>query len=116
MYEDIRKNKLKTGFIVFTFLLILTLILYYICIWLDLGYFSIIIAFIFSLVSTFATYYNCDKIVLASCKARPATKLEDQKLVNILDALVISAGLNSKPKLYVVEDAQPNAFATRKKS
>ena len=34
------------------------------------------------------------------------------KLVNILDALVVSSGLNSTPRLYVVEDAQPNAFAT----
>ena len=44
--------------------------------------------------------------------ARPATKEEDLKLVNILDSLVISAGLQEKPQLYVIEDAQPNAFAT----
>lgn len=112
MFEDIRKNKMKTGFIVFAFLIVLTLIVYYICIAFDLGSTSIVIALVFSLVSTFATYYNCDKIVLASCKARPATKEEDQKLVNILDALVISSGLSTKPKLYVVEDSQPNAFAT----
>lgn len=112
MFEDIRKNKIKTGFIVFAFILVVTLIVYYVCIAFDLGPSSILIALLFSSISAFATYYNCDKIVLASCKARPATKEEDQKLVNILDALVISAGLNSKPKLYVVEDAQPNAFAT----
>ena len=34
------------------------------------------------------------------------------KLVNILDALMVTAGLPKKPDLYVVEDAQPNAFAT----
>lgn len=112
MFEDIRKNKIKTGFIVFTFILVVTLIVYYVCIAFDLGPSSILIALIFSSISAFATYYNCDKIVLASCKARPATREEDQKLVNILDALVISAGLNTKPRLYVVEDAQPNAFAT----
>lgn len=112
MFEDIRRNKIKTGFIVSVFILLVTLIVYYICIAFDLGSISIVIALIFSIGSAFATYYNCDKIVLASCKARPATKEEDQKLVNILDALVISAGLNTKPELYVVEDAQPNAFAT----
>lgn len=112
MFEDIRKNKIKTGFIVSIFVLLVTLIIYYICIAFDLGSASIVIALIFSIISTFATYYNCDKIVLASCKARPATKQEDQKLVNILDALVISSGLSTKPRLYVVEDAQPNAFAT----
>ncbi len=50
--------------------------------------------------------------MLVSCKARPATKEEDQKLVNILDALMVTSGLPCKPRLYVVEDAQPNAFAT----
>ena len=53
-----------------------------------------------------------DKIVLSLNKARPATKEEDLKLVNILDSLVVASGLPTKPRLYVVEDAQPNAFAT----
>lgn len=112
MFEDIRKNKIKTAGIVGIFILIITIIIYYTCIAFNMGEFSIIIALAFSILSTFATYYNCDKIVLASCNARPATKEEDLKLVNILDALVISAGLTIKPRLYVVEDAQPNAFAT----
>lgn len=112
MFEDVKRNKLKTGVIVGVFLLIITLIVYFICMAFDLGSISILIALIISIVSTYATYYNCDKIVLASCKARPATKEEDLKLVNILDALIISAGLSNKPKLYVVEDPQPNAFAT----
>ena len=50
--------------------------------------------------------------VLKLNNARPATREEDLKLVNILDSLVISAGLPEKPQLYVIEDAQPNAFAT----
>ena len=58
------------------------------------------------------SYYYSDKIVLKLNNARPATKEEDLKLVNILDSLVISAGLQEKPQLYVIEDAQPNAFAT----
>ena len=72
MYEDIKKNKMKTGIVVFAFLTMITLIIYYVCHALDLGEFSIIFALIFSIISTIATYYNCDKIVLASVKARPA--------------------------------------------
>ena len=45
-------------------------------------------------------------------KARPATKEEDLKIVNILDSLMITSGLTVKPRLYVTEDSQPNAFAT----
>ena len=79
---------------------------------LDLGEMSVIIAVIFSILSTWGSYYYSDKIVLSLNKARPATKEENLKLVNILDALVVSSGLPCTPKLYIVEDAQPNAFAT----
>ena len=112
MFEDIQKNKIKSCFIVLLFLFFISFIVYYICLALDLGTMSIIIAMIFSFFSTWGSYYYSDKIVLGLNKARPATKNETQKLVNILDALVVSSGLSATPKLYVVEDAQPNAFAT----
>ena len=112
MFEDIKKNKIKSWFIVLLFLAFIAVIVYYICMALDLGELSIIIAIIFAIVSTWGSYYYSDKIVLKLNNARLATKEEDLKLVNILDSLVISAGLQEKPQLYVVEDAQPNAFAT----
>ena len=112
MFQNIKKNKIESGFIISIFILVITLIVYYICNALELGEFSIIIALIFSIGTAWGSYYYSDKIVLASCRARPATKEEDQKLVNILDALMITADLPKKPDLYVVEDSQPNAFAT----
>lgn len=112
MYEDIKKNKLKTGIVVFIFLTMITLILYFLCYAFDFGEYAIVIALIFSIVSTIVTYYNCDKVVLASVKARPATKEEDLQLSNILEDLMIASGVTSKPRLYVVDSMQPNAFAT----
>lgn len=112
MFEDIKRNKMKSWIIVLLFLVFIALIIYYICMALDLGKTSIIIAMIFAIVSTWGSYYYSDKIVLSVNKARPATKEENQKLVNILDALVVSSGLQYTPKLYIVEDSQPNAFAT----
>ncbi len=112
MFETSKKNKLESGIIVGIFILVITLIVYYICHALRLGTMSIVIALIFSIGSAWASYYYSDKIVLSLNKARPATKEEDQKLVNILDALMVTAGLPNKPRLYVVDDAQPNAFAT----
>ncbi len=112
MYEDIKKNKVKTGVVVFAFLTMITLILYYLCYALDFGNYAIIVALAFSIMSTIATYYNCDKIVLASVKARPATREEDLQLTNILEGLMITSGLEHKPRLYVVDSEQPNAFAT----
>ena len=112
MYEDIKKNKIKTGIVIFIFLTIITLILYFLCYAFDFGEYAIVIALIFSIIYTIATYYNCDKVVLASVRARPATKEEDLKLTNILEGLMITSGLTSKPRLYVVDSMQPNAFAT----
>lgn len=112
MFENIKKNKIKTGIIVSIFILMITLIVYYICMAFDLGSVSIIIALAVSIISAIASYYNCDKIVLSMNNARPATEEEFKKLNNILDALMISSGLEYRPKLYVVDDAQPNAFAT----
>ncbi len=112
MYEDIKKNKIKTGFIVSIFILMITLIVYYICITFDLGNISIVIALAFSIISAWSSYYFSDKIVLSLNGARPATSEENKKLINILDGLMISSGLTDRPKLYVVESAQPNAFAT----
>lgn len=112
MFKSSKKNKFESGIIVSIFIIVITLIVYYICNALELGNLSIIIALIFSIASAWGSYYYSDKIVLASCKARPATREEDLKLVNILDALMVTAGLPKKPDLYVVEDNQPNAFAT----
>ena len=112
MFEDIQKNKMKSWFIVLLFLVFISLIIYYLCMALNLGEISIIIAMAFAVLSTWGSYYYSDKIVLSLNKARPATKEENLKLVNILDSLVVSSGLPCTPRLYIVEDAQPNAFAT----
>ena len=112
MFEDIKKNKFRSLAIIFIFLIFITLIIYYICMALNLGTMSIVIALIFSILSTWGSYYYSDKIVLSLNKARPATKEENLKLVNILESLVVSSGLPCTPKLYIVEDSQPNAFAT----
>ena len=115
MYEDIKKNKIKTGIIVTLFFTLVTLAIYAVCYMLDLGEFAIIFAMGVSIILTIATYYNCDKIVLMSVSARPATHEEDLQLTNILDGLMVASGMQYKPKLYVVESAQPNAFATGRK-
>lgn len=113
MFENVRKNKFQSRCIVFAFVLIITLILYYICMAFDVsGPVAITFALIFSIVASWSSYYFSDKIILAVSKARPATEAEDKKIINILDGLMVASGLSHKPRLYVVEDSQPNAFAT----
>lgn len=68
-------------------------------------------AFAFALFMNFFSYWFSDRIVLSLHKAKPVTREEHFDLWNITENLAITAGL-PMPKLYVVEDGAPNAFAT----
>lgn len=109
--KSVRDNKINSYFIISLFILIVMLATYFICAAFDLGPFSAIIAVIFASFSAFISYYNCDKIVLGISNARPATEEQDKLLSTILDNLCIASGL-PRPKLYVIDDPSPNAFAT----
>ena len=111
IFEDVRKNKRASSFIVTIFVLVIMIGVYSICMYYDLGIVSIAIAIVFATIPTLISYYNCDKMVLALNGARPATAEQDQQLTTILDNLCIASGL-PRPKLYVIEDTAPNAFAT----
>ena len=68
-------------------------------------------AFIIALLMNFFSYWFSDKIVLKLHKAKPATREEYFDLWNATENLSITAGL-PMPRLYVIEDQAPNAFAT----
>ena len=112
MYRDIVNNKIKTGIIVVLFTAMISVMIYFVCNYMGYGQYSVMIALIFSIISSMATYYNSDKIVLAQVHAREATHEEDLQLSNIVDGLMVASGLKNKPRVYVVDSAQPNAFAT----
>lgn len=69
------------------------------------------IAVIFSIVMSFASYWHSDKIILSINKAKPVKKDEYPELYRITENLSIASGL-PMPHLYILEDEQPNAFAT----
>ena len=56
MFESIKRNKIKSGIIVAIFVLVITLIVYYVCHALELGAFSIVIALVFSIASAWGSY------------------------------------------------------------
>ncbi len=70
-------------------------------------------AFIFSIVMNIASYWYSDKIVLASTRARPLNLNDgaEKEIYRIVENLAITAGL-PMPRVYVVDDPSPNAFAT----
>ncbi len=68
-------------------------------------------AVIFSVVMNVVAYWFSDKIVLKMAKAVPIEKKDNPELYNIVENLAITAGL-PMPKVYLVREEQPNAFAT----
>ncbi|MBU0546819.1 MAG: M48 family metallopeptidase [Patescibacteria group bacterium] len=69
------------------------------------------IAVIFSILMNFVSYWYSDKIVLTMVKARLIEKADNPELYRVVENLSITAGLPI-PKIYIIEESQPNAFAT----
>ena len=65
----------------------------------------------FSIVSSLVSYWYSDKIVLAMSNAKKVEFQDNKELYRIVENLCITAGL-PKPKIYIINDAAPNAFAT----
>ncbi len=110
LYTQSESNIRKTYFYLFCF------ILFIIGIGWVLSYvfestFLLWFAVVFSVLSSFYSYWNSDKIVLSLSKAKPVKKEEYPELYRITENLAISNGL-PMPRLYIIEDSQPNAFAT----
>lgn len=69
------------------------------------------IAIIFSVVMNIGSYWYSDKIALSLSQAKPASRQEYFNLYTVTENLSITAGL-PMPRLFVINDASPNAFAT----
>jgi len=70
-----------------------------------------IVAFIFSFAMSTASYWWSDKIVIATTGAKLLPDEAAPEVHNIVENLAITAGL-PKPRIYIVDSPQPNAFAT----
>jgi heat shock protein HtpX len=110
VYTEISRNKRKTALLI-TFFLILII---------GLGYFFsymvdepllLPLAVGFSTLMSFVSYFYSDKIVLSMSKAREIKRTDDLELYRTVENLSIAAGLPT-PKIYIIDDTAPNAFAT----
>lgn len=71
----------------------------------------LIFAVVFSVVMAFSSYWYSDKLVLKMARARPIKKEDNAELYRLVENLSITAGL-PLPKIYIINERQPNAFAT----
>ena len=111
MYEQIAANKRKTVLLIFGAIVLLGAVGYVLGIWYGSGPAGLIGAVALAIVLSLASFFGGDRLVLASTRAREVTPQEQARLHNIVEGLSIAAG-TPKPRVYVIPERAPNAFAT----
>ncbi len=115
MWELIRSNRRKS-FILFILMGISLLLLGYFIgtYWLGRDGWAggIFIAFIIWAIMSLVSYYSGDSIILAMSKAKQVSSDFHPQLFNVVEEMKIAANLPAMPKVYVIPDPAPNAFAT----
>ena len=111
--DQIASNKRKSAFLMIIIFAVIILFGYVISMALDPGYFFfiMIIAIVFSIFYVVFSYYNSDKISIASVRAKPASREHYKDYYRLVEGLTIASGL-PMPKLYVMPSMQINAFAS----
>jgi heat shock protein HtpX len=109
--EQIAANKRRTFLMLFGFVVVITLVATALVLLFGGGWPGIVIAFVIAMALAWGSYWNSDKIAIAASRAKPADETEYRRYHNLVEGLCIAAGL-PKPRLYVVDDPAPNAFAT----
>ncbi len=114
LYTQAESNTRKTWLYLTCFLLFIILLGWLIS-YIAGSYIILWIAVIYSFLISFFSYWYSDKIVLAMSKAKPIEKKDNPELYRLVENLCITAGL-PLPKIYIINESQPNAFATGRDS
>jgi heat shock protein HtpX len=110
MYTEVAKNKRNSTLLVLAFLTV-TVILGWVFSQALNNPLILYIAAFSSILYTWISYYNSDKMVLAVSGAKSVKKSDAPELYRTLENLTITAGLPI-PRLFIIDDTAPNAFAT----
>jgi heat shock protein HtpX len=110
LYNIADSNSRKTFFLITIFLIFIILLGWLFSYVLD-STIILYIAVIFSIATSISSYWFSDKIVLNATRAQPIKKEDNPELYRIVENLAITAGI-PMPKVFILNEAQPNAFAT----
>ncbi len=110
LYTQAESNNRKTWLLITTFLIFIIALGWLFSFLLD-NYIFLVVAVIIAVLQSFLSYWHSDKIILAMTHAKPIEKKDNPELYRIVENLSIAAGL-PLPKIYIIEERQPNAFAT----
>lgn len=110
VYTEISSNKRKTAILITVFLVLVIALGYLLSYTADQPV-LLPVAVGISVFMSFFSYYYSDRIVLGISKAREIKRSDDEELYRTVENLSITAGLPT-PKIYLIDDTAPNAFAT----
>ncbi len=110
IYTQADSNTRKTWFLIIGFLVFIIAVGWLFSYLLDSNGILILAVFL-SVLMSFGSYWYSDKIVLSMARAVPIEHNQNPELYHIVENLCITAGL-PLPKIYIIPEAQPNAFAT----
>ncbi|MFN4212717.1 MAG: M48 family metallopeptidase [Microgenomates group bacterium] len=111
IYSQITSNKIRTFLILVIFIFLVSGFFFLVGQYFQSPETYLVLGLFFSLSSGFVSYFYSDKIILLTVGAKPANKKEYFDFYTVTENLSIAAGLPI-PKLYVITDPSPNAFAT----
>jgi len=111
MFDLIRSNKRRSVALIAGFVLIVAVVGAAVGFLVGNGPIFTVVALVLSAAFAFASYWKADAIALRVSRAKPADPAEYARLHNLVEGLCIAGGL-PKPRVYIVDDPAPNAFAT----
>ncbi|MEY3924775.1 MAG: putative protease HtpX [Actinomycetota bacterium] len=111
MNDLIASNKRRTALLLIGFVVLVVVVGVAVGSLAGNGTNGLIIAFAISAVFAFTSYWKSDSVALAVSRAHPADEVTYKRLHNLVEGLCIASGL-PKPRVYVIDDPAPNAFAT----
>lgn len=111
MYERVASNVRKTWALIFIFVVLVAAIGWLFGYFTGVGAWAVPIAVGVSVAMSWGAYYSSDKIALSMSRAKPADPVRDRELINHVESMALAGGLPT-PRVYVVDDMAPNAFAT----
>lgn len=111
MFELIQANKRKSALLVAGFVLVVAGVGAAFGFLIGQGIASTLVALVVAGAFAALSYWNADKIALSVSRARPADPAQYRRLHNLVEGLCLASGL-PVPRVYVIDDPAPNAFAT----
>ena len=110
-YESQQKNIIKTIIFMVLFVIFFVFLGFVISYYVGGGDFIVVSALIYSIVALFFSYFFSDKAVLKLSKAKEVSRSDYFDYYTVVENITLATGL-PMPKLYVINDPVPNAFAT----